>query len=82
MSDKITITLSEIKEIIKENDISPHKLFGKEDFLADEALMKRIIAKEEYEEEKLKEALKKEEDSLIPDDEPSGEKDEDYLIPD
>lgn len=70
MQHSDTITIGELREIIKENDIKPDKLFVKQDFLNDEKLMKAVGEKIELEDYRLNEKEKKKEqtDDLTPGD--------------
>ena len=89
MTEKITI--SEMRELLKREEISPHKIFSKEDFLGDKKLVKAVndaLDLEEYRARETKEKEKKKEEDiydLIPDIEPQGkpgEDDDNELIPD
>jgi len=70
----LKITIPEIAQLLKEEGISPHKIFSKEDFLNDEKLMEAVKDKIDLEdfragEKKLKEE-KEEENSMIPGSDP------------
>ena len=64
-----TITITELKELIKENKIRPDQLFLKEEILNDPKV-KDYIELERQKAEKIEADKLKEEDSLIPDDKP------------
>ena len=60
------ITMDELRELIKREDIKPDKLFSKEEILADPKVKEKIEQLIKADEEK----RKKEEDDMIPDDKP------------
>lgn len=69
-----TITVGEIRDLLKREKIPPSEMFSKEDFIKDEKLIKAMAEKQELEDFRSERDKKKigedDADSMIPDDRP------------
>ncbi len=63
-----TITVGELIDLVRREEIKPSKLFEKEDFLKDEKFMKAMVDKQELEDYRADNRDKLKEDDMIPGD--------------